>query len=116
MKMYEKMGIDFNTKEGLTQFTELFCGDIPDGMRKPDECCPLSNCWSCKIERLFADVPTKTVKRWEIYNGDFVRAQTEFNNFCKKEYAKNGCGSCSHNLGENCFANWLMEEIEMEVY
>ena len=70
----------------------------------------------CLFNRLMSDVPTKKIKRWETYNGDFVKAETEFVNICEEEYTKHGCtSSCSHNSGRSCFGNWLMEEVEVEV-
>lgn len=63
------------------------------------------------IKNILTPYKTKRVKRWETYNGDFVKAQAEFNVLCKKEFAENGCSNCSISCA-HCFGGWLMQEVE----
>lgn len=75
MKMYEKLGIDLTTEEGFIRLFNIHCSDIPDGyggiVRRDGGCPNLDRtCGECKAKRLFAEVPTKIVKRWETIQSD----------------------------------------------
>ena len=118
MKVYEKMGINPNTKKGVAKLISMNCGDIPDKYGKYfiktgqclKKCNPLGiTCRNCKAKRLFAEVSTKTVKRWEIYKGDMVKAYKEWSTAipCPVD-CPDDANDCA-----NCFAEWLMEEIEV---
>ena len=88
MKVYEKLGLPYLTKDQYVSLDEI-CKDYREGvMECPEE---YKGCQDCVYDYLMSDVPVKKVKRWEIYNGDFFKAQTEFNNLCKEEYSENGC-------------------------
>lgn len=105
MKMYEKMGLDPTTEEGLTAILTVQCTGIPDNYPKAKCVNEHLSCNECKARRLFAEVSTKKVERYEVYNGDFVKAHNDFVEYCAKNYL------ISPFLSD--FAVWLMEEIEV---
>lgn len=122
MKMYEKMGIDPMKEEGLKKIMGLFCEDIPDVFgeekRRSDKCLNgFFSCDECKAKRLFAEVPTKKVKRWKTIksNEDVVKLLKEFKEFCGE---LESCHDCLLNNAEEskagCFTKYLCEEIEVE--
>lgn len=118
MRMYEKLGINLNTVEGLEKIFRLQCEDINDGHDGSKEKCKYPNscnsCKRCKAERLFAEVPTKKVKRWETIkiDGDLKKIIDE--------WVRNGdeCEACGYTdkikYCIRCFQNYLCEEIEVE--
>lgn len=115
MNMMQKMGIDPNTVEGLAKLLSTPCRDIQDDIGKRCEGtynCPIQHepnrqpCTKCMAERLLAEVPTK--KRYELYDWDFLKAEVDLYKMC----CNKGCTelkSCTV-----CFAEWLMEDVEVE--
>ena len=125
MKVYEKMGIYLNAIDGFAKLMNLSCFDIFNAMNKPPICVhendTCSDCNTCKAELLFAEVtvPTKKVKRYEIYNGEFVKAFKDFTHwFVEKnincEECPYDCKFFKYSCRQYCFAQWLEEEIEVE--
>ena len=116
MTRLEKLGFDLTTEEGLTKLL-----DVCPRESKNYYCCPMgpdgnvSGCPECVAKFLLSEVPTKKVKRYETYNGDFVKA---FNDFRNKDCLSGQlCNKCrfeksATEIGE-CFALWLMEDIEV---
>ena len=119
MTVMQKMGIDQNTVEGLNRILSVGCRDIPDKYGKnvtEHGCARRITCSKCKAERLFTEVPTKTVSRWETIKSD---ADVEK---IKTDWISNGdeCDACGY-TGEKslrdciaCFVNHLTEKVEVE--
>lgn len=114
MNQMEQMGINPNTVIGLMRIIEIDCGDIPDGIGQNEDKCKETPCGLCIAERLLAEVPMKKVKRWELYDGDFAKAEQDFVNYCRPKIRT--CKACRFKCkadGPSCFIQWLMEEVEV---
>lgn len=111
MKLYEKVGIDLTTQEGLFKAMN-FCPKeseiYPYAGCPINECGRIIDCSICTSEYLMKDTITKIVKRYETYNGDFGKAVLDFE---KSEIVKK---STLDKYSPSTFAEWLMEEIEVE--
>lgn len=117
MKMYEKLGIDLTTKEGLEKVLVLCCNEIPDDIReerkKLGDRCPINHnksCTECKAKRLFAEVPTK--KRWQTItcDEDLIRMQEESTKPCSGRCRYCYCFEACNRYGP--MTSYLLEEVE----
>lgn len=106
MKRYEKMGIDPTTKEGFKKAMNI----CPRKVYKDFPCGDKLNCKNCTVDYLFENINVKKVKRWETYNGNFMRAANDFKKILFVEPI-----AASYTTLYERFADWLMEEIEVEV-
>lgn len=109
MKIYEKLGIDPLTSEGMLKIMNINCTEIPDELGKAlkdGKKCPkdlIHSCAECKAERLFAEVQMKKVKRGTTYT-DFYKAYDDY-------YNTENRNSTPHAFS---FCKWLSEESEVE--
>lgn len=74
------------------------------------------HCVRCPKERdsdLYEPKPKKTIKRWEQYEGDFVKAHDDFLTFDTGDCTNCRLDIFSEDFTE-CFAYWLMEDIEVD--
>ena len=115
MKLYERMGIDPNTVDGITEILGLRCDVIEKSTSKT--CNKYrGNCPRCKAERLFAEVPTKKVPRMET-----IHTVEELENAGKifEETICLDCKGCRYNEPVTntyeCFIKYLSEEIEVAI-
>lgn len=99
MKRYEKMGLDLTTEEGF----KTAMNTCPRKIDESFPCGDMLSCYDCTADYLFEGVIIKKVKRWETYDGDFMRAADDFT---KQLYGGP--------IAVSSFADWLMEEIEVE--
>lgn len=117
MKMYEYLGMNTGTEEGLKKVINFNC-PRQENFHKVD--CLFDgdreDCRSCVEEFLFSEVPMKRVKREDIITIQDIKKMSEseipaFRGMvnCSTCDIKS---SCNHSIGD-CFTHWLEEEIEV---
>lgn len=103
MRFYETLGIDLTTEEGVAKLLSINCADVGDEYSDANvhNCPKDTTCDECIAKRLFKEVKTKKVKRWETIKSD---------EDVKKMYER---FVSSYTWG---WDKYLCEEIEVEVY
>ena len=109
---FVKYGFVLNPQTPYTEPTEH---DGCEGCEYEKDYGDYTPCYACarNCEDQYKPKSKKTVKRWEQYEGDFVNAHDDF--FASEI---GNCINCRFNdISEDiteCFAHWLMEDIEVE--